>query len=135
MQQQHYGSGHSSHSPSPNHKHPHTKKKKRRYLASSTLSSYSPASLAEPTISKNYEKLQTNLLSPKRRGGDFGMEIPNILNTSSTRFAGNFQRAERKLQRAKMMAATTIAPEILDSFIISLDLVPKMQTLNLLFPS
>ncbi len=179
------------------------------------------------------------------------MEIPNILNTSSTRFAGNFQRAERKLQRVlflnlnpssqtnfvilvlwtsrdqtsldflsrsqlvvdecgsssfnnrnptnatptsscifskvgqrskigqvdvivytsqyplvpksldlplyhrysllridhithshrnpqkltKMMAATTTTPEILDSFIISLDLVPKMQTSNLLFPS
>jgi hypothetical protein len=37
-------------------------------------------------------------LSPKRRGVDFEMEIPNILNTSSTRFAGNFQRVERKLQ-------------------------------------
>jgi hypothetical protein len=33
------------------------------------------------------------------------------------------------------MAATTIAHEILDIFIISLDLVPKMQTLDLLFPS
>jgi len=33
------------------------------------------------------------------------------------------------------MATTTIAPEILDFFIISLYLVPKMQTLDLLFPS
>jgi len=38
-------------------------------------------------------------VSPKRRGDDFGMEILNILNTSSTRFIGNFQRAERKLQQ------------------------------------
>jgi hypothetical protein len=35
----------------------------------------------------------------KKRGGDFEMEIPNILNISSTRFTGNFQRAERKLQQ------------------------------------
>ncbi len=26
------------------------------------------------------------------------MEIPNILNTNSTRIAGNFQKIERKLQ-------------------------------------
>jgi hypothetical protein len=34
-----------------------------------------------------------------------------------------------------MVAATTIAFEILDFFIISFDMVPKMQTLDLLFPS
>jgi hypothetical protein len=33
------------------------------------------------------------------------------------------------------MATTTTTPKILDSFIISLDLVLKMQTLNLQFPS
>jgi hypothetical protein len=27
-----------------------------------------------------------------------GVEIPSILNTNSTRFAGNFQRAKRRLQ-------------------------------------
>jgi len=34
-----------------------------------------------------------------------------------------------------MVAAITTAPEILDSFIIFLDLVLKIQILNLLFPS
>jgi hypothetical protein len=34
-----------------------------------------------------------------------------------------------------MMAATTIAPKILDSFTISFVLVPKIQTLILLIPS
>jgi hypothetical protein len=42
---------------------------------------------------------------------------------------------QNPLKLSKMMAATTTAPKILDIFIISLDLVPKMQTLNLLFPS
>jgi hypothetical protein len=37
-------------------------------------------------------------MSPKRREGDFEMEITNILNASSTRFIGNFQGVERKLQ-------------------------------------
>jgi hypothetical protein len=34
-----------------------------------------------------------------------------------------------------MVAATTTALEILDFFVISLDLVPKMQMLDLQFPS
>jgi hypothetical protein len=38
-------------------------------------------------------------VTTKERGDDFEMEIPNILNTNSTKFAGNFQRAERRLQR------------------------------------
>ncbi len=38
------------------------------------------------------------VLSPKRKGGDFDMEIPNILNASSTRFIGNFRVVERMLQ-------------------------------------
>jgi hypothetical protein len=37
-------------------------------------------------------------VSPKERGDDFEMEIPNILNTNSTRFVENFKKAERKLQ-------------------------------------
>jgi hypothetical protein len=61
MQRQHYGSEHSSHSSSPNHKLPHNKKKKENILASSTLSSYSSTTLVKPAISKNHEKLQTNL--------------------------------------------------------------------------
>ncbi len=229
----------------------HTPRKRKKILSFINPLFLLAGCLAKPTISKNHEKLQTNLLSPKRRGGDFGMEISNILNTSSTRFAGNFQRAERKLQRVlflnlnpssqtnfvilvlwtsrdqtsldflsrsqlvvdecgsssfnnrnpanatptssclfskvgqrsrtelvdvivytsqyplvpkspdlplyhkyslliidhithshqnpkkltKMMATTTTTPKILDSFIISLDLVLKMQTLNLQFPS
>jgi hypothetical protein len=35
----------------------------------------------------------------KRRGGDFEMEIFNILNASSTRFTRNFQGAKRRLQQ------------------------------------
>jgi hypothetical protein len=37
-------------------------------------------------------------LSPKTKGGDFEIKIPNILNASSTRFTINFQRVERMLQ-------------------------------------
>jgi len=36
-------------------------------------------------------------LIPKERGDDFGMEIPNILNTSSTRFVKNFQHSKKKV--------------------------------------
>jgi len=36
---------------------------------------------------------------------------------------------------SKMVAATTTALKILDYFIISLDPVPKMKMLDLLFPS
>jgi hypothetical protein len=39
----------------------------------------------------------------KRRGGDFEMKIPNILNASSTRFSGNFQGAERRLQQILLL--------------------------------
>jgi hypothetical protein len=38
-------------------------------------------------------------MSPKKRGGDFEMVILIILNVSSPRFTGNFQREERRLQQ------------------------------------
>ncbi len=38
-------------------------------------------------------------LSPKRRGGDFEMVIPIILNVSSPRFTRNFQGAKKRLQQ------------------------------------
>jgi hypothetical protein len=41
----------------------------------------------------------------------------------------------RPPKTVKMMVTTTTTLEILDPFIISFDLVPKMQTLALLFPS
>jgi hypothetical protein len=37
--------------------------------------------------------------SPKKKGRWFWEGISNILNTRSTRFTGNVQRAERKLQQ------------------------------------
>jgi hypothetical protein len=38
-------------------------------------------------------------MSQKRRGGDFEMEIPNILNKSSIKLTEIFQRLKRKLQQ------------------------------------
>jgi hypothetical protein len=38
-------------------------------------------------------------LIPKKKGSDFEMVIPIILNVGSTRFIGNFQGAERRLQQ------------------------------------
>jgi hypothetical protein len=54
-------------------------------------------------------------LSPKRRGSDFEMEIPNILNTSSTKFTRNFQRIERRLQQ---MLFLNLNPSSQTNFVI-----------------
>jgi hypothetical protein len=54
-------------------------------------------------------------VSPKKRGGDFEMVILNILNASSTRFIGNFQRAKWRLQQILLL---NLNPSSQTNFII-----------------
>jgi len=63
------------------------------------------------------------------------LELP-LYHRYSLLKVNHITRPHRNPQKlTKMMATTTSAHEIIDSFIISYDLVPKMQTLDLLFPS
>jgi hypothetical protein len=55
----------------------------------------------------------------------FGVEIPNILNTNSTRFARNFQRAKRKLEQVLFL---NLNPSSQANFVILMLWTSRDQT-------
>jgi hypothetical protein len=58
---------------------------------------------------------EIEIVSPKKRGGDFEMVILKILNASSTRFIGNFQGAKWRLQQILLL---NLNPSSQTNFII-----------------
>jgi hypothetical protein len=64
-------------------------------------------------------------VSPKKKGDDLEMKIPKILNANSTRFTGNFQGVERRLQQILFL---NLNPSNQTNFIILVVWTSKDQT-------